>query len=127
MPLSQFCERGILPSFILFLCEGLAVGALIHSGIALVSADKDFIQGAVIVGCVVTAACHGAFNAGVAFTIHCTYLHFSKYKVSISTTASNILDFNCYFLVKKRSRNSPDGKARIGLKARLSACSPLSF
>ena len=77
--------------FKLFHIEGLTVGALIHSGIALVGADKDFIQHAVVVVGVMTAACHGAFNASVTFTIHCTYLHFLKYNVSMTETASIIL------------------------------------
>ena len=55
-PLSLLCERGFCLRFNLFHVEGLAVGALIHSGIALVSADKDLVQSAVVVFCVMTAA-----------------------------------------------------------------------
>lgn len=54
-------------------------------------ADVDFIQGAVVIGCVIAAISHGAFNASVTFTIHCTYLHFLKYNVSMNKTASVIL------------------------------------
>ena len=51
--------------------EGLAVGALIHSGICLVGAYQDLVQGAVVLGiAVVSAGLDGAFDALVGIVIH---------------------------------------------------------
>ncbi len=91
------------------------------------SADKDFIQHAVVVVCMMTATCHGAFNASVTFTIHCTYLHFLKYTISIADGASFIRLFIFYFLMKIRSRNNPDGRAHTLPTAVWSAYIPLAF
>ena len=58
-----------------FLSKGLAVGALIHSGIALMGAHQNPVQGAVV--CFITvmsALLYGAFNALVCVTIHCFLL-----------------------------------------------------
>ena len=58
--------------------EGLAVGALVLSGVSLVGAHQDTIQGAVVaVGAVVSALLNGAFDALVSLTIHCQFLLFS--------------------------------------------------
>ena len=58
--------------------EGLAVGALVLSGVSLVGANQDAIQGAVIcIRAVVSALLYGAFNALVSLTIHCQFLLFS--------------------------------------------------
>ena len=47
----------------LLLAEGLAVSALIHGGVLLVSTYQDAIQGAVVFGiAVVSALLHGAFD-----------------------------------------------------------------
>ena len=59
----------------LLLPEGLAVGALIHSRILLVSAHHDPIQGAVVFGiAVVSALLYGAFDALVGFAVHFDFL-----------------------------------------------------
>ena len=51
--------------------EGHAVGALIHSGIALVGTHQNPVQGAVILAAAVMGALmHGAFNGLVGVTIH---------------------------------------------------------
>ena len=53
------------------LAEGLAVGALIHSGIGLMGADQDPLQGAeVCILAVMGALCDGAFNALVCMAVH---------------------------------------------------------
>ena len=60
---------------VLFLLEGHAVRALVHGGIALVSADKDPVQRAVVLpGAVVGAVGNGAFDALVGVTAHRKYL-----------------------------------------------------
>ena len=65
------------PLFKLLLAEGLAVGALVHGGVALVGTYQDAVQGAVVaVGAVVSALLNGAFNALICLTIHCQFLLF---------------------------------------------------
>ena len=55
----------------LLLTEGLAVRALIHSGIGFVGADQDSLQRAVILGvAVVCALLDGALDALVGMIIH---------------------------------------------------------
>ena len=51
--------------------EGLAVGALIHAGIALVGADLDPFQSAILLAVAVVAALlDGAADASVAVIAH---------------------------------------------------------
>ena len=51
--------------------EGHAVGALVHSGIALMGAHQNGIQGAVVLGsAVVGALIYGTFDALVGVTVH---------------------------------------------------------
>ena len=53
------------------LAEGLAVRALVHGGIHLVSADQDPVQRAVILAvAVISALLNGAFNALVGMVVH---------------------------------------------------------
>jgi len=55
----------------LLLSEGLAVGALIHGGVALVGANQNAIQGAVV--CLITVMStllNGTFNALICVTVH---------------------------------------------------------
>ena len=53
------------------LTEGLAVGALIHSGIGFVGTHQNPVQRAVVlVFTVVRALVHGAFDALIGMTIH---------------------------------------------------------
>ena len=55
----------------LLLTEGLAVGALILSGIHLVGADKDFVQRTVVlVAAVMGALLDGTFDTLVCVTVH---------------------------------------------------------
>ena len=55
----------------LLLAEGLAVGALIHSGILLVGAHHDAVQRTVVFGvAVVSAGLDGTFDALVCVGIH---------------------------------------------------------
>ena len=58
-------------ALLLFLPEGLAVSALIHSGITLVGTYQNVIQSAVVaVITVVCALLNGAFNALICVAIH---------------------------------------------------------
>ena len=71
--------RRRLPPYFGFslLAEGLAVGALIHSGIGLMGADQDPLQGAVVgIGAVMCALLNGAFDALVCVAIHKSFLLF---------------------------------------------------
>ena len=68
----KYCRD--LPYF-LFLAEGHAVSALIHSGISFMGAHQDALQRAVI--CFVTMMCalmNGAFDALVSIAIHGSFL-----------------------------------------------------
>ena len=61
----------------LFLSEGHAVSALVNSGIALVCAHQDLVQGAVV--CLITMMCallNGTFDALVGIAIHGSFLLF---------------------------------------------------
>ena len=59
------------PLYHLLLAEGLAVGALVHGGVALVGAHQDAVQSAEIgIAAVVGALVYGAFNALVSVTVH---------------------------------------------------------
>ena len=61
----------------LLLTEGHAVGALIHSGVCLMSAHHDTLQRAVVlVGTVVCTLSNGAFDALVGIAIHSLFLLF---------------------------------------------------
>ena len=61
------CRRWIF----LLLPEGLAVGALVHSRIHFMGADKDPIQGAVVgAAAVMCALLHGAFNGLICLFVH---------------------------------------------------------
>ena len=53
------------------LAEGLAVGALVHVRIGLMSAHQDTVQGAVVLGvAVIGALLNGALNALISMTVH---------------------------------------------------------
>ena len=55
----------------LLLAEGHAVGALVNSGIHLVGAHQDFVQGAVIfVAAMMGTLCDGTLNTLVGMAIH---------------------------------------------------------
>ncbi len=53
------------------LLEGIAVNAFLHGGVALMSADIDDIEGAVILAAhIVAALFNGAMDVGVLLLIH---------------------------------------------------------
>ena len=55
----------------LFLAEGLAVGALIHGGIAFMGTYQNAVQSAVIaVGAVIGTLMHGTLDALVGVAVH---------------------------------------------------------
>ena len=55
----------------LLLSEGLAVGALVHSGVGLMGTHQNTIQGAVVlILTVVAALLNGTFDGFVGMTIH---------------------------------------------------------
>ncbi len=61
----------------LFLSEGHTVGALVNSGVALMGAHQDLLQGAVV--CLVTMMCallYGTLDALVGIAIHSPFLLF---------------------------------------------------
>jgi hypothetical protein len=59
----------------LSLLEGLAVGALVNSGVGLVGADHDSIQGAVVLTLTVMGTLgNGAFDALVSVAVHTHFL-----------------------------------------------------
>ena len=59
----------------LFLAEGLAVSALVHSGVSLMGAHQDPLQRAVVgIVAVVGALRNGAGNALVGVTAHGSFL-----------------------------------------------------
>ena len=61
----------------LFLAEGHAVGALIHGGVAFMSAYQNTVESAVVsILAVVSALVNGAFDTLVCFAIHCLILLF---------------------------------------------------
>ena len=75
----------------LLLAEGLAVGALIHSGILLVGAHHDAVQRTVVFGvAVVSALLYGAFDALVCFAVHCYFLLLFGFCLSMSHRAKEI-------------------------------------
>ena len=58
-------------SFLLLLAEGLAVGALVNSGIGLMGTNQNALQGAEIgILTVVLALLNGTLNALVCMAIH---------------------------------------------------------
>ena len=58
-------------AFLLFLPEGLAVSALIHSRIAFMGADQNAIQRAVVLSItVISAGLDGTFDALVCMAVH---------------------------------------------------------
>lgn len=63
--------KACLQSFPLLLVEGHAVGALVLGGIALVGANQNGIQRAVVLGsAVVGALAYGTLDALVGVTVH---------------------------------------------------------
>jgi len=70
-------SRGCRGQKSLLLPEGLAVSALVHSGIGLMGANQDPVQRTVVlVLAVVCALLDGTFNALVCVTVHALFLLF---------------------------------------------------
>ena len=70
----------------LLLLEGLAVGALVHSGVDLVGAHQDALQRAVVgVIAVVSALRNGAFDALVSMAAHSMLPPFVRFFCSMPT------------------------------------------
>ena len=82
--MTERMRQPLLPHFlsdtisVSLLGKGLAVGALVHSGICLVGTHQDPVQGAVVlILTVVAALLNGTFNGLVGMTIHfLRQLHF---------------------------------------------------
>ena len=85
----------------LLLAERLAVGALIHSGIQLVSAHQDSIQGTVVFGiAVVCTLLNGAFDALVCLAAHGFFLLLFEFTDSMSRGTEEIrknFSFSCNY------------------------------
>ena len=82
------------PKHLLF-AEGLAVGTLIFGGIHLMGTHLDLVQRAVIRGiAVVSALLNGACDALVCIAVHCRFLLFSEYAVSMCHQRSSIHIFS---------------------------------
>jgi hypothetical protein len=77
-------RRSLLP-------EGLAIGALVHSGVLLVSTHQDPVQGAVVLGvAVVSALLDGAFDALVGIIGHGSYLLLFGFGISMAREAKTM-------------------------------------
>ena len=86
----------------LSLAEGLAVGALVHSGVSLVCAHKDPLQGAVVcVVAVVGAGLYGAFDALVCVFVHGRFLLLFGFAFSMAPRIGNMME-KIAFLRKTR-------------------------
>ena len=77
----------------LLLSERHAVGALVNSGVLLMSAHKDPIQRTVVlIIAVVGTLMDSAFNAHVGVIIHINYPPFTWFCISISEAMKTILE-----------------------------------
>ena len=71
----MYRSRRLAAPFLLSLFEGLAVGALVNSGVCLVGADHDAVQRAVVlIPTVMGALSDGAFDALVSMAVHTHFL-----------------------------------------------------
>ena len=62
---------------LLLLAEGLAVSALVHSGICFVGANQNTLQRAVVgIAAVMCALLNGAFNGFICVAVHRRFLLF---------------------------------------------------
>ena len=79
------------------LAEGLAVGALIHSGIGLMGADQDPLQGAVIgILAVMCTLLNSTLNRLVCMAIHSLYPPFYRDGIRFSQNSKNIHFISAY-------------------------------
>ena len=69
----------------LLLTERLAVGALVHGRVCLVSAHQNLVQGAVVLAvAVISAGLDGAFDALVCIAVHILFLLLIWYAISMT-------------------------------------------
>ena len=62
-------------ALLLFLPEGLAVGALIHGGVGLMGAHQNLVQRAIVFAvAVISAGLDGTFNTLVCVAVHILFL-----------------------------------------------------
>ena len=74
----------------LLLAEGLAVGALVHSGVGLVGTHQDLVQSAVVLAlAVVGALMDGAFDALIGIAVHSHFLLLFWFGSSMALTKKN--------------------------------------
>jgi len=76
----------------LLFAEGLAVGALIHSGVFLMGTHQNAVQGAVVLGvAVIGTLLHGALYALVGMAAHLRFLLFCNFRDSMLPAQKSIL------------------------------------
>ena len=86
-------------ALLLFLPEGLAVGALIHGRICLVGTHQDLVQGAIVlVVAVVGTGLDGAFDALVCIAVHVLFLLLIWYAISMTPKRQRNHGNNCLFI-----------------------------
>ena len=79
------------PLWELLLAEGLAVGALIHGGVLLVSTHQNAVQRAVVLGvAMVSTLLYSALNTLVGMTIHFVFLLLLNYNPIVCSSEKNI-------------------------------------
>ena len=88
--------RRRLPPYLCFslLTEGLAVGALVHSGICLMGANQDPLQGAVIgILAVMGALLNSTLNRLVCMAIHSLYPPFLVMDLECPAASKTYISF----------------------------------
>ena len=79
------------PLWGLLLAEGLAVGALIHGGVLLVSTHQDAVQRAVVLAvAMVSALLHSTLNTLIGMAIHRIFLLLLNYNPIVCRSEKNI-------------------------------------
>ena len=86
----------------LSLAEGLAVGALVLSGVCFVSTHQNTVQRAVVLGiAMVCAGLNGAFDALIGIVVHVFFLLFVGFVASMTRAEKNeswkSFPFRCIF------------------------------
>ena len=91
--------RRRLPPYLCFslLTEGLAVGALVHSGICLMGANQDPLQGAVIgILAVMGTLLNSTLNRLVCMAIHSLYPPFLVMNLDCPGASKTYISFCAY-------------------------------
>ena len=84
-------RRPAPPLLGLFLAERLAVGAIRHSGICLVSAYLDLLQRAVVgIVTMVSTLGNGAFDALICMAVHSQFLLLFRFAISMTQRKKTI-------------------------------------